>query len=283
MMTQGPETIALRPNERLQYWRHHDLGSTTLLRAHYGPFEWEKHVHDEQVIVMTEAGSAEVQTRKGRNRGRYGSVWVFAPGEYHCGRVRKGGQWQYRALYVDEASLRIIAEHFDKEHPRAPLLRPGLHDDPEMAQVLLRAHQQRNSDMATDQGVWSDALMQLFARYGDPEPALSRLAIGNGALRLAREYIGEHFRDDISIDDLATLCNVSRFHFIRAFRATFGMPPHAYINQVRLQNARKLLLAGTTAAVAAVESGFYDQSRLNHLFKRCYGVTPAVYARLRSA
>ena len=283
MMTQAPETIALRPNERLEYWRHHDLGNTTLLRAQYGPFEWEKHVHDEQVIVITEAGSGEVQTRKGRNRGGSGSVWVFAPSEYHCGRVRKNGRWQYRALYVDEASLRTISARFDKERPRASILRPGLHDDSEMANILLRAHQQKNSDSATEQGVWSHALMQLFARYGDPEPALSQLGIGNGALGLARDYIGEHFRDDISIDDLATLSNVSRFHFIRAFRATFGMPPHAYINQVRLQNARKLLLAGTTAAVAAVESGFYDQSRLNQLFKRCYGVTPAVYARLRSA
>jgi AraC-like DNA-binding protein len=99
-------------------------------------------------------------------------------------------------------------------------------------------------------------------------------------LHLARDYVAEHFRDDISIDDLANLANVSRYHFIRAFHTTFGMPPHAYINQVRLQHARKLLLAGRNAGEAATESGFYDQSRLNRLFKRAYGVTPARYAHL---
>jgi AraC-like DNA-binding protein len=52
------------------------------------------------------------------------------------------------------------------------------------------------------------------------------------------------------------------------------------LNQVRLQRARKLLLAGKSVAEAAGESGFYDQSRLTHLFKRAYGVTPARYANL---
>jgi AraC-like DNA-binding protein len=75
---------------------------------------------------------------------------------------------------------------------------------------------------------------------------------------------------------------VSRFHFIRAFRDAFGLPPHAYINQVRLQHARKLLLAGESVGIAATESGFYDQSRLSHFFKRAYGVTPAHYAHLIS-
>lgn len=279
-MSATPLTLTLRPNEKLQYWRHHDLGDATLLRAHYGPFRWEKHVHDEQVIVVTERGTGRCRTRRGEDTGGAGSVWVFSPGEYHYGRVDEGREWQYCALYLDETALRSIGRTFDRDIESPIVLRPGLHRDAELAKLLIRAHRFGLQEKAANQEIWSDALTLLFARYGDPNPRLSEAACGDAALQLAREYIAEHFRDDISIDELAGLCGVSRFHFIRAFKNVFGLPPHAYINQVRLQHARKLLLAGTSACDAALESGFYDQSRLNHLFKRCYGVTPARYASL---
>jgi AraC-like DNA-binding protein len=277
-MRPDPFTVALRPNERLQYWRRRDLGDATLMRARYGPFTWEKHVHDEQVIVISEGGAGEVNTRRGSDIGAPGSIWAFMPGEYHFGRVQDGGRWDYCALYLDDNVLHELGRHLGYEDTRL-LVRPGLHQDAELASILLRAHA-FHGEGAAEEVTWSDALDLLFTRYGDPRPSKPSATIGAAGLNLAREYIAEHFRDDISIDDLAVLANVSRFHFIRAFRKAFGMPPHAYINQVRLQRARKLLLAGHSVGVAAGESGFYDQSRLSHLFKRAYGVTPARYAHL---
>ncbi len=277
-MRPDPFTVALRPNERLQYWRRRDLGDATLMRARYGPFTWEKHVHDEQVIVISEDGAGEVNTRRGSDVGSPGSIWAFMPGEFHFGRVEDGGRWDYCALYLDDGVLRELGTHLGFENTRL-LVRPGLHQDPELAAILLRAHTLR-SDAAAEDVAWADALDLLFTRYGDPRPSKPVSSIGSAGIKLAREYIAEHFRDDIAVDELAGLANVSRFHFIRAFRAAFGMPPHAYINQVRLQHARKLLLSGASAGVAATDSGFYDQSRLSHLFKRAYGVTPARYAHL---
>lgn len=266
----------------LQYWRQHDLAGATLMRAHYGPFKWEKHVHDEQVIVLSERGSAEVVTRRGKDIGGAASIWVFAPGEYHYGQVDEGNEWQYRALYFDEKTLGQISEQLGRDSKTRLLLKPGLHQDPQLARTLLRAHSSTDEDLATQQCIWSNALASLFTRYGDPQPALRCPAAALAGLSLAREYIVEHFRDDISIDDLARLANVSRYHFMRAFHAKFGMPPHAYINQLRLQHARKLLLVGCNVTEAAAQSGFYDQSRLNKFFRRAYGVTPAHYANLAS-
>jgi AraC-like DNA-binding protein len=263
----------------LQYWRYHDLAGATLMRAHYGPFTWEKHVHDEQVIVLSERGCGEVVTRRGKDIGGTSSIWIFAPGEYHYGHVEAGGEWQYRALYLDEQTLEQIGEQLGHNRREHLLLKPGLHQDPQLARLLLCAHASAGEDLAAQQEMWSNALAMLFERYGDPQP-VPRPAVRIAGLNLAREYIAEHFRDDISIDALAQLANVSRYHFMRAFHANFGMPPHAYINQLRLQHARKLLLAGHNVTEAAAESGFYDQSRLNKFFRRAYGVTPAHYANL---
>lgn len=280
-MSTTPDTIAWRPNERLRYWRHHDLGDATLLQAHYGAFKWEKHVHDEQVVVLSERGSGEVRTRDGAAIGGPGTIWVFAPGEYHFGKVERGAEWRYRGLYLDQAALDRIAVHLGVSGQRL-LLRPGLHDEPYLARLLLRAHDLGRVDRAYEELTWNNALAELFTRYGDPQVRIAKLKVGEASLSLSRDYIAANFRDDISIDDLARLAGISRYHFIRAFKKEFGLPPHAYINQVRLQNARKLLMSGRSAADSAAESGFYDQSRLNALFKRVYGVTPGRYAHLVS-
>ncbi|MGV2289778.1 AraC family transcriptional regulator [Trinickia sp. YCB016] len=164
----------------LSYWRDQALTGACLATARYGAHEFERHVHDELVIVMTEGGAGRCETRTGSDVSGPGTILVFAPGEYHSGRVRE--DWNYR--------------------------------------------------------------------------------------------------EDVSIDALAALVGLSRFHLMRAFRKEFGIPPHAYASQRRLIEARKMLAAGHSPAVAAAEAGLYDQSHLNRLFKRAYGVTPGTYARL---
>ena len=67
---------------------------------------------------------------------------------------------------------------------------------------------------------------------------------------------------------------------MRAFTREYGMPPHAYTNQLRLSEARRLIAAGHRLSDAAASAGFYDQSHLTRMFKRAYGVTPGVYASL---
>ena len=66
----------------------------------------------------------------------------------------------------------------------------------------------------------------------------------------------------------------------RAFRAAYGTSPHAYLIQLRLLRARRLLAAGMRPALAAAECGFADQSHLGRRFRRAYGLTPAAYRSL---
>ena len=86
---------------------------------------------------------------------------------------------------------------------------------------------------------------------------------------------------DIPVDELAELVGLSRYYLTRAFSKEFGLPPHAYATQVRLLAAKRMLAAGHSAASAAAAVGFYDQSHLNRLFKRAYGITPGTYAALK--
>jgi AraC-like DNA-binding protein len=97
-------------------------------------------------------------------------------------------------------------------------------------------------------------------------------------LSRAKDFIWEYYTENITLDELAALTGLSRFHLVRAFAAEFGMPPHAYLNHVRLAKAKKLITAGISLAIVAAEVGFADQSHFTRHFTKTYGVTPGEYA-----
>ena len=71
--------------------------------------------------------------------------------------------------------------------------------------------------------------------------------------------------------------NLSPFHFARVFRRATGLPPHAWLKQRRLAQARALLKQGCMPAQVAMQFGFSDQSHLSRQFKQVYGVGPGAY------
>ncbi|MCW1248512.1 AraC family transcriptional regulator, partial [Pseudomonas sp. SAICEU22] len=72
----------------------------------------------------------------------------------------------------------------------------------------------------------------------NPDPRLPLVA------QQARDYLHSHLSEDIGLDDLARATGVDRFRLSRAFKAAFGLAPHAYLIQLRLARARRLLARG---------------------------------------
>jgi AraC-like DNA-binding protein len=264
-------------------WRDEALQGAWLLDAHYRAHRFERHLHDEMVIVVTEHGSGEVETRFGKERSRPGTVWVFAAGEYHGGRVVEGLSWAYRAIYLDENSLGALAHVFGHVTDRKPFLPPGLYDDPQVAGMLTQAHASLglHGSRMERQALWWASMGLLFGRYGEPRVSLEPLGNERSKLRIAREFISANYMHDFTIDELAQVAGLSRFHLMRSFKKEYGLPPHAYANQLKLIAAKQKLMAGQPPADVAADVGFYDQSHLTRLFKRAFDLTPGRFAALR--
>lgn len=96
-------------------------------------------------------------------------------------------------------------------------------------------------------------------------------------LTKAKDYIFANLSDDISIDDIAKVATMSKFHFIRMFREHFYITPHQYVLNCRINRARQLLLSNNNATQAALLSGFADASHLNRNFRKVFGMTPKQY------
>jgi len=94
-------------------------------------------------------------------------------------------------------------------------------------------------------------------------------------LRRVTEYIDSRIGGPISLDDLAEVAGVSRFHFHRQFRKSLGVTPHEYVLRARIERA-KGLLTGSDLTVGEVSGavGFADQSHFSNIFRKLTAMTP---------
>ncbi len=98
--------------------------------------------------------------------------------------------------------------------------------------------------------------------------------------RRTKEYLIANLSGDISLDSMASQCDLSVSHFARAFRQSFGMPPHRWLMKQRVDAVKTLLLSSRlTLAEIAGKCGFVDQPALNRSFKRVVGESPGKWRR----
>jgi len=91
------------------------------------------------------------------------------------------------------------------------------------------------------------------------------------------DFVDEHLDQPLNLDRLAEEANLSKYHFLRLFREEVGQTPWAYVRDLRIKKAKRLLEQGVPPAEAAVEAGFFDQSHLTKAFKESEGTTPREY------
>jgi len=98
-------------------------------------------------------------------------------------------------------------------------------------------------------------------------------------VRRAREFLATHLGANISVDDVAAVCGLSRAYFTSAFRRATGETPHHCLLRYRIERAKALLTGPLTIADIALECGFADQSHLTRVFAKQTGIQPGVWRR----
>jgi len=100
----------------------------------------------------------------------------------------------------------------------------------------------------------------------------------NESLQRARELIDAHYSQPLDLNELSQAANLSRYHFLRAFRGAFQMTPHEYLTRKRIERAKELL-AESDLLVTEIcfEVGFESLGSFSTLFHRIAGWSPSIY------
>lgn len=145
----------------------------------------------------------------------------------------------------------------------------------------------RNDDGAGD-GLYADHLARLLAvqmirQHGThraPRDPTERTVRGPDRLSHVRDLIEAELDQDLSLERLAGEAGIGAHAFSAAFVRAFGVSPHRYVVERRIERAKRLLRdSDLPMATIAVQAGFANQSHLASVFKRTVGVTPGQYRR----
>ena len=268
-------------SEKTKVWRIPELAGLEMLRAKYKSQSFPLHSHQRYAIGVIEAGALGYYYRGENVVASPGNINLCIPGEIHNGHGVTDEGWTYRMFYLDPKLLQQAAAEVSGHPADLPFFKDGVIQDYELAKDIQRLHvklEQQNTSLLEQESLLIWTLGKMILRHADDPPVLYRTGKEHESVAQIKNYIEAHFAENISIDELTEITQLSRFHMIRVFKESVGIPPHAYLRQVRIQQAKSMFFSGKSIVDIAAETGFADQSHLTRWFKRLWGFTPGQYS-----
>lgn len=237
-----------------------------------------KHTHESFSIGAITAGQSTFLNGRVSERVGAGAVVVINPGDVHACNPIDEQSWSYRMFYVDTAWLTDLQhelgfrENLDfRAFSTLATSYAGLYAGLNQLYVTLTSH---HADHLTKQ-------CAAFGYFADVQrvlnPAPHTMRDSNRKLVHVAEYIRENCTRSLKLKEICAIGNISASYLIRAFKERYGMTPHAYQINCRVEYCRKQLKRRRSIADVAVEAGFADQAHLQRVFKQFIAATPGQY------
>ncbi len=193
-----------------------------------------------------------IDCRKAHRYKTEGKLWVH--GDLHV--------WGGNTEYLYSEFLKAASPLFRPQHPN------GFQS---VLEESLRAHSSINPSADLMVSVLLGDLLKMI--YEDLSgPAKGAVPEGISSLQ---QYIGQHYTENLSVDDLTQIAHMSKYHMIRQFRRFTGFSPHEYMIRLRLSQAESmLLLTDLPSYKIGALLGFPTEANFIQHFKRVYGITP---------
>lgn len=268
--------------EHIKFWYDTTLSNLELIHATYVTHAFAPHTHEGYVIGVIEQGAERFAYRRRQHIASAGSIVFINPGEVHTGSAAAEHGWTYRVLYPSIELLQRAASDLTGRQRDIPFFTEAVVHDPEMAAEIALTHQAMEEQVSVlereSRLLWT--LSRLILRHTSERLHPCPLVKEHRGIQRARSYLEENYAENISLEELAALANLSPFHLLRSFRKQTSLPPHAYQIQVRVLRARQMLRLGLPCVDTALAVGFADQSHFTRHFKRIVGVPPGLYSRV---
>lgn len=239
------------------------------------------HMHDYYVFCFIEKGLQSFSYRKTKHLTPPGGLILLNPEDAHTGEPADEYGFEYRAIYPTVWHMQEAVFELTGKRQNPPFFPKVRVDDPELAGYVRALHLSLTDETPSmeQESLFLMVLSKAIMQYAEMSSAASSIGKERYAVKQACRYIHEHAAEGITLTEVAGYVNLSRYYFLRVFHEAVGIPPHAYLESVRISKAKRLLEKGLSLNQVAHESGFSDQSHFTNRFKRFIGVTPGQYAQ----
>lgn len=262
------------------YWRHPAVPQIEIRPVEDGRrLAHGRHAHATFSIGAIMAGRSTYLNGHASREIEAGSVVVINPGVVHACNPLHDQPWAYRMFYVDSDWLAGLQRAGDGARQGFVPFADDYSDDPQVFAGLNRLYHHLTASQRTPEQLQAATLgffewLVKRLRWVDHPPAYDP-----GPVLEAAAFISRHCTQPLRLDDICAAAQRSPSYLIRAFKAHYGLTPHGYLIDCRLQLARDALRRGEGIADVAAQVGFADQAHLQRLFKRALATTPGQYRR----
>jgi AraC-like DNA-binding protein len=234
-----------------------------------------RHSHEQFGVGLMMRGAQRSFSGRGMVEADAGDLITVNPGEVHDGAPIGTTERTWQMLYLDPTVVASAGEATESSE----FARPALRDVP-LAHVFRKLFSSVTICAGEPQSgqLKHDELMTVLLSNLLGDGAVNTKPAVPSRIRAARELLDDEPESPTTLGELALLAGLSRFQTIRAFAQAFGLTPHAYLMQRRVDLARAMIARGTNLADTAVACGFSDQSHMTRVFVKRFGLTPKVFA-----
>ncbi|MGF6593859.1 helix-turn-helix domain-containing protein [Pseudomonas sp. 2835] len=226
------------------------------------------HSHESFSIGAITAGRSTYISGDSQQQVAAGTVVLMNPGVVHTCNPIAGEPWSYLMLYVDWSWLQGLG--FSPPTAISSTSVALFGELRQLFDVLLEEQPPATAKEAALRGFFRG----LGQHLGASEQSASE---GDQRLLAAAAFIRSHCTEPLRLEHISQAAGLSTSYLIRAFKQQFGLTPHGYLLDQRVQYARAQLRRGRQIAEVAVEAGFADQAHLQRAFKRHLAATPGHY------
>lgn len=262
------------------FWRDRALPFLEARSVHDGRRVcYSKHWHETFSIGLIAKGRCNYINGRKATGVSVGTVVLMNPGDVHACNPVRGEPWSYKMLYIDVPWLCKTEGDATMNPSRSfvpfatiattqPALYNGLSRLFDTLTNATTAHLEKQTATVS----FVELLRRsIGASKFIMDPASPR------RLMYAADFIRQNCTRSLSLEDICIEANLSASHLIRAFKKAYGLTPHAYQLNCRIEFGRSQLRAGRTIADVAFAAGFADQAHFQRVFKRFVAATPGQY------
>ena len=249
------------------------------------PWRFEAHDHSAVEMLLTLEGSVTYTVGDRHYEVRKGEVLIVPPDTIHS-LVMGEGSSRYLFLFEPDAlmnmrDIKSLAVCFSKPFH----LCDGSDTQIRIRDLLLKTRETYEGRELLWNTMCHSFILRIYAvlgqRYLDgirPKSAAALRNMDPEMINAVMTYISNHYRDSLSLEDVAAFAGFSRCYFSRSFKRQTGYSFKDYLCQKRLQVASDLLIrTDISMQEVAIESGFGSVASFNRVFRANKGCTPTQY------